>query len=116
MRTLNAVLVGTLGLLLAVVLLLGLGWLAEGNDFFMYKYFAPKREAVRREVFENTKSYTQGMIQELRGYQVAYVQANTNSQAALASVILHEYADYPDDKLPADLQQFMAKLRAQSGF
>ena len=116
MNTAKSILVGLFVFLLALILLFGVGWLSEGNDFFMYKFFAPKREAVRRQVFENTKSYTQGMVQELRGYQVAYLQAGTNSQMALASVILHEYADYPDDKLPSDLRQFMQTLRAQQGY
>lgn len=101
-----------IGFIFAIIcLVLCLTWLAEGNDFFLYKYFAPKREAVRREVFENTKSYNQGMIQEIRDYQVRYIQATTNEQAALASVILHQCADYPEDKMPADVRDFVTSLR-----
>ena len=42
-----------------VVVCLGFGWIATGNDFFLYKVFAPKYEQVRRETFEQTKSYNQ---------------------------------------------------------
>ena len=68
-------------------------------------------ERVAKETFENTKSYNQGMVQELRSYQVQYVQADKGHKDALASVILHEYADYDDSKLPFNLQQFMQQLQ-----
>lgn len=51
--------------LFGVILLLGLIWIFQGNDFFLYRTFAPKYEKVRRQTFEQTKSYNQGMIQEL---------------------------------------------------
>jgi hypothetical protein len=96
-----------------VALLLGLTWVFQGNDFFLYKYFAPKQEAVRRQVFEETKSYNQGTIQELQNMQFEYIKADTNHQAALASIILHRAADYPEDKMPADLREFVQKLKRE---
>lgn len=39
----------TVAVILGVLLvILGLTWLFQGNDFFMYKVFAPRQEAVRR--------------------------------------------------------------------
>ena len=96
---------------LVVVVMLGLGWVARGNDFFMYKVFAPKYEQVRRETFEQTKSYNQGMIQELQNMQFEYVKANDQQKDALASVILRRAADYDTDKMPPDLRSFIAKLK-----
>lgn len=49
--------------LLFILELFGLG---------MFKFFEPKREAVRREVFENTKSYVHGKIQDLAKYYDEY--------------------------------------------
>ncbi len=96
---------------LFLVVLLGLGWLFQGNDFFMYKFFAPKYENARREVFEGTKSYNQGYIQELQNMQFEYVKADQAHKDALASIILHRAADYPEDKLPTDLRTFIAGLK-----
>lgn len=96
---------------LVLVALLGLGWLFQGQDFFLYKVFAPKYEQVRRETFEQSKAYNQGMVQELQNMQFEYVKADTNHQAALASIILHRTADYPEDKMPADLREFVQKLK-----
>ena len=56
----------TVALVLLIVVLVGLGitWLAQGNDFFMYKVFAPRYATVQRQVFEQTPSYVKGMVQE----------------------------------------------------
>jgi hypothetical protein len=96
-----------------VLTLLGLTWAIQGNEFFMYKVFAPKYEQVRRETFEQSKAYNQGMVQELQNMQFEYVKADKEHQAALASVILHSAADYDESKLPADLRAFIADLKRQ---
>ena len=97
---------------LAVVIATAVGWFAEGNEFFMYKFFAPKQEAVRRQVFEETKSYNQGMIQEISNMQFEYIKASPEHKAALAQIILHRVADYNEAKLPANLRQFINELKA----
>lgn len=101
----------TLGILGVIILILALSWIAAGNDFFLYKFFAPKTEQVRREVFEQTKSYNQGMVQQIRGYMAQYATADSSQKDALASVIIHETADYDESKLPSDCEDFIIKLR-----
>lgn len=96
---------------LALVGLFALTWLAMGNSFFLYKLFAPKQEAVRRQVFEQTKAYNQGMIQELQNMQFEYIKAEPAHKAALASVILHRAADYDVNQMPADLRAFIQDLK-----
>src|SRR6266542_2222408 len=102
---------GILSTLGAVVALLGLIWLIQGNNFFLYKTFAPKYEQVRRETFEQTKSYNQGMIQELQNMQFEYVKAKPESRQALANIILHRAADFDENRLPYDLRAFIQQLR-----
>ena len=99
------------GVIFVIVFFLGLTWLFTGNEFFLYKYFAPKQEAVRRQVFEQTKSYNQGMIQELQNMQFEYVKATDSQKDALASIILHRTADYDETKLPYDLRTFINELK-----
>lgn len=99
----------TLGVL---VLILGLSWIIQGNDFFLTKVFSPKYEQVRRETFEQSKAYNQGMIQELQNMQFQYYEQTAPEQkAALASIILRRAADYDESKLPPDLATFIRKLR-----
>lgn len=96
-----------------LVLVTGIGWFSAGNDFFMFKFFAPRQEAVRREVFEQSKAYRQGMVQELQNMQFEYAKATKDQQGALRSIILHRAADFPYDQMPADLRSFISDLRAQ---
>jgi hypothetical protein len=104
--------IATIALFMGIIIMvLGLSWIFTGNDFFLYKYFAPKQEAVRRQVFEQSKAYNQGMIQELQNMQFQYLQADKDHQAALACIILHRAADYDVDKLPPDLYSFIQTLK-----
>jgi len=101
-----------LGIVLgSIVFILCISWIFTGNDFFLYKYFAPKQESVRREVFEQSKAYNQGMIQELQNMQFEYEKADSAHQTALASIILHRAADYDENKMPTDLRDFIQKLK-----
>lgn len=101
--------------ILALALVLALVWVVQGNNFFMYKVFAPAQEQVRRDTFEQSRAYRQGMIQELQNMQYEYVQATPEQKDALASIILHRVADFdltlPD--VPTDLRQFIEQLREQ---
>ena len=94
---------------------IGLTWLVQGNDFFLYKAFAPKYEQVRRETFEQTKSYNQGMVQDLQRMQFEYIKADSEHKEALATVILQVSADYPEDSMPPTLRQFVQQLKRERG-
>ncbi len=100
------------GLAFVIVVTIGM-WSFQGSDFFLYRYFAPKYEAVRRETFEQTKSFNQGMIQELQNMQFEYVKATKEQRPALRSIILHRVADYDESKLPTDLREFIHGLRSE---
>jgi hypothetical protein len=96
------------------VLGVGISWLVQGNDFFVYKVFAPKYENARREVFENSKAYNQGMIQELQNMMFDYIKTeDANAKSNLASIILHRAADYDlnDERVPVNLRNFVEGLR-----
>lgn len=102
------------GALLALIIVIALTWIGQGSEFFLAKVFLPKYEQVRRETFEQSKAYNQGMIQELQNMQFEYAKASSESQRdALASVILHRAADYDVDRLPPDLRHFIAGLRRE---
>lgn len=94
-----------------IVVLLALSWLVQGNDFFLYRFFAPKYEQVRRETFEQTKSYKQGTIQELEAMEFQFYQSDSTARGALASIIVRRAADFPADSLPQGLRYFIDSLR-----
>lgn len=106
--------------IVAVVGVLGLTWLIQGNEFFMYKYFGPRREAVRRQIFETSRAFNQGMVQELQNMQFDYVKlgaGQVNEKAALASIILHRSSGFnlDDPIVPTDLRDFINGLKRERG-
>jgi hypothetical protein len=100
----------------AVAAIFALTWLAQGNDFFLYKVFAPKYEEARRETFEESKAYNDGMAQELLQLQLDYPRAaNQSEKDAIASVVLHKTAGYDASRLSSDLQAFVRQVKADRG-
>ena len=90
-------------------------WLVQGNDFFLFKVFAPKYEEVRRETFKQSQAYNDGMITELQNMWIEYNKSTTEEQKkALRSVILHRVKGYDENKLPNDLQIFIYNLKNQN--
>lgn len=96
--------------ILGFVGLIALGWILTGNNLALTKVFAPKFEQVRRETFEQSKAYQDGVIQELRAYQFEYLKADEAHKAAMGPIIRHKLAGFPSDQLPYDLQQFVSTL------
>ena len=76
-------------------------WMSTGLNLAHYSFWAPKQENARREVFEQTKAFQQGTIQELSKMYLQYSDPTTtqNQKDALASVALHQTADFDIESL-----------------
>lgn len=74
----------------------------------MQGFFAPKFENVRRQTFENSQSYNDGMVQQLSSYYLEYQKADAEQKKAILSVVAHQYANYPVDRLPGHLRSFVS--------
>jgi cytochrome c-type biogenesis protein CcmH/NrfG len=99
--------------LLGVVALLGLSWGATANSFELFRVFAPRQEAVRRQVFKQSQAYNDGMANQLADLQREYANAtDTAHKLLLLSSIYHRYAAFDDATLPPDGQMFLASVRA----
>ncbi len=98
--------IGIVILILALLFLLGLyglGW---------FKFFAPKTENIRREVFENTQSYTHGKIQDLAKYCEEYNKSNSTGREAIKQLILFRFAEFDARKINSEqLKQFLVQTR-----
>lgn len=103
-----------LAVILALVVILGLTWAIQGNDFFMYRFFAPKYAHVQRQVFEQTPSFNKGTVQELENMQFDYTkEKDPKAKEALGSVILHRASGYNlnDPDVPQSLRDFITQLK-----
>ena len=101
--------VGSLVTALVLVFVLGLAGLGY------YKFFAPRRENVRREVFEQTKSYVHGKIQDLAKHKAEYDRAETDEdKEAIQAVIRHQFAAF--DVSQIDSPELRACLKRMRGY
>jgi hypothetical protein len=106
--------ISTIGLIIiGVIILLAFSWAIQGNDFFLYKVFAPQYEQTRREVFEQSKAYNQGMVMEIQSMQFQWYQADSGHKDALADLILHRVADFDMNRMPLELRSFIQQLREE---
>lgn len=94
--------------------LLGIGaltFVGTAYNYGMFKFWAPKFENVKRQVFENTYSYKRGTIQDLRDYQQAWITGDSVHKQGLKPMIIGAADQIPQDELPPDLAQFVVSVR-----
>ncbi len=103
-----------IGVLIAIAGIAGILALSFGAETLSLKwkrYFAPQHENVKREVFEETKSYNEGKIQQLAKYKLEYDRGDAADRAALQSTIQHMFADMDAERLPPQLAAFLTQTR-----
>jgi hypothetical protein len=103
------VFVGLLSLISIIVLIFALEFIGLG----FFKFFEPKRENVRREIFENTQSYTHGKIQELAKYYEEYNKADDqNDKETIKQMIKIKFAEFDESKINSPkLKLFLENTR-----
>ena len=98
MKTLGYIFIG----LIAILLVVGSPFLG----LWYYGYFAPRYENVRREVFEETKSYTHGKIQDLSKYYREYNNATKQDDKDVIKIlILSQFAEFDESNIKVFLPQ-----------
>lgn len=109
MKTFGYVMLGLVSIVLLVSLAFGLEW----AGIKWYGFFGPKREAVRREVFKQTRSYNEGKEQELLKYRLEYMRAESEEDKnAIASTIRMAFADYDENLLDSEeLRTFLRDIK-----
>ena len=88
--------------------------MAQGTDFFMFQFWAPKYAKVQRQVFENTPSYVKGTISTMELQETTYLGSNDlKAKEGLKSIILHEAGTFnmDDPDVPQDLRTFVNSLK-----
>lgn len=86
-------------------------WGVSYHGLIFTSFFAPKYENVRRNTFEQSKSFRTGAIQELQNMQFEYLKAEPEHKLALKDIIIHRAAEVPENAMPLDLQSFISNLR-----
>lgn len=98
---------GSLIVILAIIFALGLAGLA------WKAFFKPKHENIERRVFENTKSYTHGMSQELAKHYSEYQKGTATDKKIIRNVIKSRFADFDETKLRTQvMRDFLFSMRS----
>jgi hypothetical protein len=87
-------------------------FLINANELFGIKFWGVKKENARREVFEQTQSYVEGKRQELTKLRLEYKEDTSQTdREALKQMILSDFANFDESKLPPDLESFLQSLK-----
>ncbi len=75
-----------------------------------FQIFGTAEADAKRQVFEQSKSYRDGAVQELQNMQFEYLKTDPEHQKGLRSLILHRAASVPQDAMPDDLRAFIRQI------
>lgn len=93
-----------------IVLLIMLAWGSTAMNLLHFQFFAPKMEAVKREVFEQTPSYVRGKEQHLTSLCLEYARAEETHKNILKTVILLEASEVDENRLSSHVNNCLANL------
>lgn len=97
--------------ILALLVIAGLGFYTNSLDLGLFKFFGPKREAVKREIFEQSKEYQHGTIQELDKMRLEYIRTkDLDVKGAIASRALRMTAEFDKSNLPPDIRFWLEEI------
>ena len=95
-----------------LILILSLSFGAEHLGLAWNGYFKPKHESVERDVFKQTRSYTEGKIQDLAKLRLQYLQAdNQEDKDAIRVTIIHMFAEVDKSIFSTELAMFLTQMR-----
>ena len=78
----------------------------------MFKFFEPKKEDARREVFENTKSYVQGAEADLAKLYREYNESDDDGKETIKEVVRMKYDELDETKIDnLKLKKFLTDMR-----
>lgn len=102
---------GLTGLLFFALVVIGIAFAGASLDLWGYGYFAPKYEAVRRDVMIQSRAYSEASTREMYRFKLQYVQAKSDDERnTIKAFALHEATSFDRDRLPLDLQAFLEQL------
>lgn len=114
MKVFGIVVAALAGLFLFIALMFGLTWMGiEWRGFF-----GPKRAAVERKIFRETRSYDEGTVQQLSRYRLQFIRAkDPEEKRAIASTVRMMFAEYDPDRLPSsELRSFLKEVNNGTGY
>ncbi len=95
-----------------LLVVLGVAMIVGGSygSLTLYRTFAPQWEDARTDVYQNSKSYVEGTIRDLRRLKREYEKADESQQTSLRTIIRQRSDELDYDQLPGDIRRFLETL------
>lgn len=78
----------------------------------LQKFFSPKSQNIKREVWENTQSYVEGATTDLANYFEQYQKAGPDDREAIRSIVVMRFANLDSKKVNSTgLRSFLVQMR-----
>jgi hypothetical protein len=98
--------------ILSLVCVFALSFAGHSIGLFNLKFWAPKYEEAKREVFEETQSFTHGKIGHINRLRLEYESTESEGRKkALRTMILNEVSVLEEENLPSELRSFINRLK-----
>lgn len=77
------------------------------------RYFAPKSQSIDREVFKETKSYNEGMVQDLSKDKLELSQTkDKDARKAIVEHIIEKYSNFDENRIEnRELRNFLIEIK-----
>ena len=100
-------------IVVGIVVFMLSAFIAEMAGLEWMRFIGVKKANIRREMFQETKSYNSGMEQNLIKYYHEYNMSKTiEEKNAIISVVRMMYAEYDETKLNSqELIKFLKKIK-----
>lgn len=96
-----------------VALLLITGGIIDYTGIIWDSHIGVKRANVQRQIFEQSKSYTQGQIQQLQSYHHEWTTSDDAGKKLVESTVRHQFADFDIDLITdGELRSFLNTIRS----
>lgn len=91
-----------------------LGFVGNGMGLVSYKFFGPKWENAKRDVFENTNAFVKGKLSDTNRHMLEYKSAKDPAERnALKYMIAQNLIDFDEDKYckSVEMKAFIKRMK-----
>ena len=96
----------------AFVLLIIIGLALEFGGVKWIGIIKPMQEEVRRDNFESSRAFNEGVIRDLADYHLQWLDADVEDRPAIETVVRHRFPNYAAEDVPAgELRAWFVSVR-----
>jgi len=85
----------------AIILLVIVGLATDLGGILWSGVTNPMREEVRRDTFESSRAFNEGVIRDLANYRQQWLDAEESDRPAIESTVRHRFPNYAIEDVPS---------------